>query len=85
MNSIGKLIGLRNIKTNAMMFIKLHENIKEITAMSLSPNFWFFVVCEKHKLDHNAYLSFYDIKKDNERKSLSIKQIKSSINITEIV
>lgn len=45
-----------------MKFIKQPDNLKEITAMSLSPNKRFLAVCERHKNDVNAYLSFYDMK-----------------------
>ena len=68
-----------------MLFIKQSEEIKEISAMSLSPNKRFLAVCEKHKTDTNAYLSFYDIKRDEGKKTLIIKQIKNSINISELV
>ncbi len=58
------------------MFIKQGEQIKEITAMCLSPNKRFLAVCEKHKNEMGAYLSFYDIKRDDSKKNLTIKQIK---------
>lgn len=46
--------------------------------MTLSPNKRFLAVCERHKNDTNAYVSFYDMKQN-------FKQIKQSINITELV
>ena len=51
--------------------------MKEITAMCLSSNKRFLAVCEKHRNDPNAYVSFYDMKNN------AFKQIKSSINLTE--
>mmetsp|Transcript_2941 Transcript_2941/g.2776 ORF Transcript_2941/g.2776 Transcript_2941/m.2776 type:complete len:99 (+) Transcript_2941:183-479(+) len=68
-----------------MLFIKQSDQIKEITAMRLSPNKRFLAVCEKHKNDSSAYLSIYDVKRDDNRKSLSIKQIKNSINVVDLV
>jgi hypothetical protein len=59
---IGKHIGVRNLTSNQMKFIKQGDNLKEITAMSLSPNKRFLAVAERHKNDINAYLSFYDMK-----------------------
>jgi hypothetical protein len=41
--------------------------------MCLSPNKRFLAICEKHKHDNNAYVSFYDIKRDENRKSINIK------------
>lgn len=32
--------------------------------MTLSPNKRFLAVCEKHKNDVNAYVSFYDMKQN---------------------
>lgn len=61
-----------------MRFIRQPDSIKEITAMTLSPNKRFLAVCERHKNDTNAYVSFYDMKSN-------FKQIKQSINITELV
>jgi hypothetical protein len=62
-----------------MKFIKQAETLKEITAMTLSPNKRFLAVCERHKNDFNAYLSFYDMKNN------SYKQFKASINVSEMV
>jgi len=61
-----------------MKFIKQPESLKEITAMSLSPNKRFLAVCERHKNDTDAYLSFYDMKSN-------FKQIKQSINVCELI
>ena len=80
--AIGKHIGIRDIKDqqgNSMKFIRQAESIKEITAMRLSPNNRFLAVCERHKNDPNAYISFYDMK------SAGFKHIKQSINMTELI
>lgn len=62
-----------------MNFIRQAETLKEITAMVLSPNKRFLAVCERHRHDLNAYISFYDMK------SNSFKQIKASVNVTDLV
>ena len=46
--------------------------------MTLSPNKRFLAVCERHKNDHNAYLSFYDMKS-------GFRHIKQSLNISELI
>ena len=43
---VGRHIGVRELKNNEMKFIRQHENLKEVTAMSLSPNKKFLAVCE---------------------------------------
>jgi hypothetical protein len=47
-----------------MKFIKLSEKLKEITAVSISPNKKFLAVCETQRDDRAAYVSFYDLKTD---------------------
>ena len=59
-----------------MKFIIQSEQLKEITAMALSPNKRFLAVGERHKNDLNAYVSFYDMKNN------AFKQIKQSINVS---
>ena len=79
---VGKHIGIRDIKdqqTNAMKFIKQQDQIKEITCMCLSPNKKFLAVCERHKNDQNAYISFYDMR------GSGYKPHKQSVNIGEMV
>ena len=60
-----------------MKFIRQTENLKEITAMALSPNKRFLAVGERHKNDLNAYVSFYDMKNN------VFKLIRQSVNITD--
>ena len=77
MYPVGRHIGVRNIVTNEMKFIRQNESIREITAMALSPNKKFLAVCEKHKSDLSAYITFYDMK------SHLYKNVKNHINVCD--
>ena len=59
---VGKQIGVRDLRTNEMKFIRQHDNLKEITSLSLSPNNKFLASCETQRDDKSAYLTFYDMK-----------------------
>ena len=59
---VGRHIGVRDLKTNEMKFIRQHENLKEITSLCLSPNRKFLAVCETQRDDKSAYISCYDMK-----------------------
>ena len=74
---VGRHIGMRNIVTNEMKFIRQPEIVKEITAMALAPNKKFIAICEKHVDDKSAYLSFYDMK------NMYFKPIKMHINVCD--
>lgn len=43
---VGRHIGVRDLKSNEMKFIRQSDNLKEITALCLSPNKKFLAVCE---------------------------------------
>jgi len=60
-----------------MKFIKQAESLKEVTAMSLSPNWWFLAVCERHWGNLSAYISIYDMKTND------FKAEKSKLNVCE--
>ena len=74
---VGKLVGVRDLKTNEMKFIRLSEEIREITAIAVSNKTKFMAVCETHQDDNAAYITFYDMK------SSFYKNIKSHINVCE--
>ena len=60
---VGKHIGVRNIESNDMRFIKQSDSLKEITAMCFCPHKRFLAVCEKHYGNNlSAYIAFYDMK-----------------------
>jgi hypothetical protein len=59
---VGRHIGVRDLKNNEMKFIRMSDNLKEITAMAISHNHRYLAVCEVHKDDKNAYISFFDVK-----------------------
>lgn len=59
---VGRHIGVRNIETNEMRFIKQGDHVKEITAMALCPHKRFLAVAEKHKSDMSCNIAFYDMK-----------------------
>jgi len=61
-----------------MRFIKQSETIKEVTAMSLSPNWRFLAVSEWHKNNLSAFISIYDMK------TADFKAEKSKLNVCEI-
>lgn len=60
-----------------MKFIRQSETIKEVTAMAMSPNKKFLAVCEKHKNDFSAYITFYDMKNP------LFTNVKSHINVCD--
>jgi hypothetical protein len=59
---VGRHIGVRDAVTNDMRFIKQPDNLKEVTAMSLSPNRRFLAVCERQYNHLSAFISIYDMK-----------------------
>jgi hypothetical protein len=59
---VGRHVGVRDLKTNDMKFIRQSENLKEITAIALSPNKKFLACCEIQRDDKSAYIQFYDMK-----------------------
>ena len=76
----GRHIGIRNVGTNDMKFIKQAEHLKEITAMALSPNRRFLAVCERHwntPRAQSAFISLYDLK------SSDGKLLKAHIDVSE--
>lgn len=74
---VGRHIGVRDLLTNEMRFIRCSDNLKEITALCLSPNKKFLAVCEIERDDKSAYITFYDMK------SAFYKNIKSHINVCD--
>ena len=74
---VGRHIGVRDLKTNEMKFIRQHENLKEITGLCLSPNKKFLATCETQKDDKSAYITFYDMK------STFYKNTQNHINVCE--
>ena len=74
---VGRHIGVRDIRSNDMKFIRQSDMLKEITAMCLSPNKKFLAICEVQKDDKAAYIAFYDVK------TPFFKNIKSPINVCE--
>lgn len=74
---VGRQIGVRDLKSNEMKFIRQHENLKEITAMCLSPNKKFLASCELLRDDKSAYITFYDMK------STFFKNTQNHINVCE--
>lgn len=74
---VGRQIGVRDLKTNEMKFIRQHDNLKEITAMCLSPNKKFLASCELLRDDKCAYITFYDMK------STFFKNTQNHINVCE--
>ena len=76
---IGKHIGIRNIVTNSMRFLRQSDSVREITSLNISTNKRYLAVCEKRHGDNNAHISFYDIKNLN-----NVKFMKST-NMTDMV
>ena len=74
---VGRHIGVRELKSNEMKFIRQHENFKDITAMSISPNKKFLAVCEQQRDDKSAYITFYDMK------STFFKNTQNHINVCD--
>ena len=74
---VGRQIGVRDLKSNEMKFIRQHENLKEITAMCLSPNKKFLASSELLRDDKSAYITFYDMK------STFFKNTQNHINVCE--
>lgn len=74
---VGRHVGVRDLKSNEMKFIRQNENLKEITAMALSPNKKFLACCEIQRDDKSAYITFYDMK------STFYKNTQNHINVCE--
>jgi hypothetical protein len=74
---VGRHIGVRELRNNDMKFIRMSDNLKEVTAMAISQNKRYLAVCEIQKDDKNAYISFFDVKNP------FFKQAKSPINVCE--
>jgi WD40 repeat protein len=75
---VGRHIGVRNIETNDMRFIRQNENLKEITAMCLCPHKRFLAVCERHKNNLSAFIAFYDMK------NVQFRNEKNYINVCDV-
>lgn len=74
---VGRHIGVRNIESNEMGFIRHNENVKEITAMCLCPNKRYLAVCERQRNNLSAHICFYDMK------TSAYKTEKTTINVCE--
>ncbi len=74
---LGRHIGIRNVHTNDMRFIKQPETLREITAMAISPNRRFLAICERHRDNLSAFISFYDMKSPDNSK------VENRINVSE--
>jgi len=59
---VGRHVGVRDLRSNDMKFIRLGEDLKEVTAVALTPNKKFLAVCEVVRDDKSAYVAFYDMK-----------------------
>ncbi len=73
----GRHIGVRDVVTNDMRFIKQSEQLRDVTAMALSPNRRFLAVCERHFGNLSAFISLYDLKTPD------FKTEKAQINVCE--
>ena len=80
MYPVGRHIGLRNIVTNSMKFIKQGENVSDITSLNINTmgNRRYLAICEKRQHDPHAWVSFYDLK------NLNAPKYVKSINFSEI-
>lgn len=74
---VGRHIGVRNIESNDMRFIRQNPNLKEITAMCLCPHKRFLAVWETHKNNLSAYIAFYDMK------NIQFRSEKNIINVCD--
>ena len=76
---VGKHIGIRNLITNQMSFIRQPEYVREIMGLYISTgnSRKNLAVVEKHVRDNSTYVSFYD--------KISSGQPKCTLNFTEIM
>lgn len=77
---VGKHLGIRNIMTNKMTFIRQPDQVKEITGLTLSTNRRYLAVNEKRVTDLHAHVTLYDLKQQ-----VTNPKFLKTINISEMV
>ena len=76
---IGRHIGIRNVVTNKMHYIRQPDYVQETTGLNLSGNRRYLAVQEDRANDLHVYASFYDMK------VITNPKLIKTVNISELM
>ena len=74
---VGKHVGVRDVRSNDMKFIRLSDLVKEVTALTMSANGKYLAVAETHTNDKCPYATIFDMHNP------FFKHAKSTFKVTE--